>query len=73
MQRIDGFKDALKGSANVKILNSQPGYDREESLNTVENLIQSNPDVDIIYATAENSVLELKLHLNLQKIRMLRL
>ncbi|WP_159337842.1 substrate-binding domain-containing protein, partial [Escherichia coli] len=54
MQRIDGFKDALKGSANVKILNSQPGYDREESLNTVENLIQSNPDVDIIYATAEN-------------------
>ncbi|WP_313246780.1 substrate-binding domain-containing protein [Clostridioides difficile] len=60
MQRIDGFKDALKGSANVKILNSQPGYDREESLNTVENLIQSNPDVDIIYATAENSVLGAK-------------
>ncbi|HBG6907375.1 TPA: substrate-binding domain-containing protein [Clostridioides difficile] len=60
MQRIDGFKDALKGSENVKILNSQPGYDREESLNTVENLIQSNPDVDIIYATAENSVLGAK-------------
>lgn len=60
MQRIDGFKDALKGSANVKILNSQPGYDREESLTTVENLIQSNPDVDIIYATAENSVLGAK-------------
>ena len=57
---IAGFKDALKGSANVKILNSQPGYDREESLNTVENLIQSNPDVDIIYATAENSVLGAK-------------
>ncbi|MGO0914044.1 substrate-binding domain-containing protein, partial [Clostridioides difficile] len=36
------------------------GYDREESLNTVENLIQSNPDVDIIYATAENSVLGAK-------------
>ena len=60
MQRIDGFKDALKGSANVKILNSQPGYDREDYLNTVENLIQSNPDVDIIYATAENSVLGAK-------------
>ncbi|MCC0644080.1 MULTISPECIES: substrate-binding domain-containing protein [unclassified Clostridioides] len=60
MQRIDGFKEALKGSANVKILNSQPGYDREESLNTVENLVQSNPNVDIIYATAENSVLGAK-------------
>ncbi|MGX9758206.1 substrate-binding domain-containing protein [Clostridioides difficile] len=60
MQRIDGFKEALKGSANVKVLNSQPGYDREESLNTVENLIQSNPNVDIIYATAENSVLGAK-------------
>lgn len=56
-QRIDGFLSAFTEMANVEILNPQPGYDREESMNTVENILQANPDIDIIYATAENSVL----------------
>lgn len=60
IERIEGFKDALKDAADVKILNNQPGYDREESLTTTENILQSNPNVDIIYATAENSVLGAK-------------
>lgn len=59
-ERVEGFKEAFKDSADIKILNSLPGYDREESLNTVENLLQSNPDVDIVYCTAENSVLGAK-------------
>ncbi|WP_312473686.1 substrate-binding domain-containing protein [Neobacillus sp.] len=56
-QRLDGLKEALKGMDNVKILNSQPGYDRQKSMATVENILQANPNVDYIYATAENSVL----------------
>lgn len=56
-QRIDGFLSAFEGMENVTILNPQPGYDREESMNTVENILQADPDIDIIYATAENSVL----------------
>jgi len=66
-ERVEGFKEAFKDSADIKILNSLPGYDREESLNTVENLLQSNPDVDIIYATAENSVLGAKAALESSK------
>lgn len=59
-QRVEGFETALEGMENVEILQPQPGYDREESMNTVENILQSNPDVDIIYSTAENSVLGAK-------------
>ncbi|MDQ0178461.1 substrate-binding domain-containing protein [Bacillus chungangensis] len=55
--RLKGFKDALKEQTNMTFLNDQPGYDREESMRTVENILQANPDVDYIFATAENSVL----------------
>ncbi|MFW5889675.1 MAG: substrate-binding domain-containing protein [Bacillota bacterium] len=59
-QRVEGFENALEGMENVEVLKPQPGYDREESMNTVENILQSNPDIDIIYSTAENSVLGAK-------------
>lgn len=55
--RLKGFKEALKDMDNVVFLNDQPGYDREESMRAVENILQANPDVDFIFATAENSVL----------------
>lgn len=55
--RLKGFKDALKDVEKVVFLNDQPGYDREESMRAVENILQANPDVDFIFATAENSVL----------------
>ncbi|WP_019123364.1 substrate-binding domain-containing protein [Brevibacillus massiliensis] len=56
-ERLRGFKEALADVKGVTILNDQPGYDREKSMATVENILQANPDVDYIYATAENSVL----------------
>lgn len=56
-QRIEGFLSAFEGMDGVTILNPQPGYDREESMNTVENILQADKDINIIYATAENSVL----------------
>ena len=57
--RIVGFKKALEG-VNVTFLNPLPGYDREKALSTVESMLQANPDLDIIYATAENAVLGAK-------------
>ncbi|EST53484.1 sugar ABC transporter substrate-binding protein [Brevibacillus panacihumi W25] len=56
-ERLNGFKEVLADAKGVEILNDQPGYDREKSMATVENILQANPDVDYIYATAENSVL----------------
>lgn len=56
-ERLKGFKDALKDVENVVFLNDQPGYDREESMRTVENILQANPDVSYIFASAENGVL----------------
>ncbi|WP_245586019.1 substrate-binding domain-containing protein [Paenibacillus pinihumi] len=55
-ERLRGFKDALADVKGVKFLNEQPGYNREESMATVENIIQANPDVSYIFATSENSV-----------------
>lgn len=56
-ERLRGFKEVLSTVKGVTILNDQPGYDREKSMATVENILQANPDVNYIYATAENSVL----------------
>ncbi len=56
-ERLKGFKTALKDVENVVFLNDQPGYDREESMRTVENILQANADVDYIFASAENGVL----------------
>ena len=56
-ERLQGFKEVLSSVKGVTFLNDQPGYDREKSMATVENILQANPDVDYIYATAENSVL----------------
>ncbi|WP_289142678.1 substrate-binding domain-containing protein [uncultured Brevibacillus sp.] len=56
-ERLRGFKEVLSNVNGISFLNDQPGYDREKSMATVENILQANPDVDYIYATAENSVL----------------
>ncbi|MNI18493.1 D-ribose-binding periplasmic protein precursor [compost metagenome] len=56
-ERVKGFKEALKGVQGVTILNEQPGYQREDSLSVVENMIQANSDLKYVYATAEGSVL----------------
>lgn len=55
-ERLRGFKDALDGVEGVTFLNEQPGYNREESMATVENILQANSDVNYIFATGENSV-----------------
>ena len=59
-QRIAGFKRGMGDETSITYLNPLPGYDREEALNTTEAMLQANPDLDIIYATAENGVIGVK-------------
>lgn len=56
LDRVDGFKDAFKDAKNVKFLDSQDAYEAEEGMNVAENIIEANPDIDFIYATAVNTV-----------------
>lgn len=51
IDRVRGFKDALKEFPNVKLLASQPAnYQRLQALQVMENLLQSHPQVDGILA-----------------------
>ena len=59
-ERIAGFKRGFEGCENIEFLNPLPGYDREEALNTTEAMLQANPDLDYIFATAENGVIGVK-------------
>jgi ribose transport system substrate-binding protein len=49
--RMKGFTDALKGFPNVKLLTSQPAnYQRLQALQVMENIMQSYPQIDGVYA-----------------------
>jgi ribose transport system substrate-binding protein len=51
VDRIRGFKDALKEYPDAKLLASQPGnYQRLQALQVMENLMQSNPEIDGVLA-----------------------
>ena len=51
VDRVRGFNDALKQNPGVKLLASQPGnYQRLQALQVMENLIQSNPQIDGVLA-----------------------
>ena len=56
IDRTEGFKEALKDMKNVTFVGEYQGYDRDESFKSVSDLLVSNPDIDIIFAPAENSV-----------------
>lgn len=49
--RMRGFTDALKQFPNVKLLASQPAnYQRLQALQVMENLMQTHPQVDGVFA-----------------------
>src|SRR6201984_2149537 len=51
MGRVRGFNDALKENPGVKLLASQPGnYQRLQALQVMENLMQSNSQIDGVLA-----------------------
>ncbi len=49
--RMRGFNDALKPFPNIKLLASQPAnYQRLQALQVMENLMQTHPQVDGVFA-----------------------
>ena len=51
VDRVRGFNDALKEAPGAKLLASQPGnYQRLQALQVMENLMQSNPQIDGVLA-----------------------
>lgn len=51
IDRVRGFNDALKENAGAKLLASQPGnYQRLQALQVMENLMQSNSQIDGVLA-----------------------
>lgn len=56
IERTEGFIEALADLPNVKFVGEYQGYDRDLSFNAVSDLSMAHPDLDMIYAPAENSV-----------------
>ncbi|MFB9261974.1 sugar ABC transporter substrate-binding protein [Bradyrhizobium erythrophlei] len=51
IDRVRGFKDALKENPGAKLVASQPGnYQRLQALQVMENLMQSNSQIDGVLA-----------------------
>src|SRR3954470_10879801 len=51
VDRVRGFNDAIKENPGVKLLASQPGnYQRLQALQVMENLMQSNSQIDGVLA-----------------------
>ena len=51
VDRVKGFNDALKENSGAKLLASQPGnYQRLQALQVMENLMQSNSQIDGVLA-----------------------
>jgi ribose transport system substrate-binding protein len=51
INRLRGFKDALKAFPNVRLVATQPAnYQRLQAMQVMDNLLQAHPDVDGIMA-----------------------
>ncbi|MDO5092371.1 MAG: sugar ABC transporter substrate-binding protein [Propionibacteriaceae bacterium] len=50
-QRLDGFKDQIDVAGNFTIVASQTANnDRNQAFNVMQNVLQSNPEVDVVWA-----------------------
>lgn len=48
--RSDGFREVLKDHPDMKIIVSQAGdFQKEKSLNVMQNILQANPHIDAVY------------------------
>lgn len=56
--RMKGFKAVVDGNANVEIVASQPAnWQRELAMSTMENILQANPDLDIVWGVNDGMAL----------------
>jgi simple sugar transport system substrate-binding protein/ribose transport system substrate-binding protein len=56
-ERIQGFRDGLKGAPGAKVVTTQPGALPEDALKAVESILGAHPDLDMVYATNEGGAL----------------
>ena len=57
-ERKGGFVDELKKFPGIKVVASQPGdWEREKSMNVAQNILESNPDVDVFYGLSDEMAL----------------
>ncbi|HEX7548021.1 MAG TPA: sugar ABC transporter substrate-binding protein, partial [Candidatus Methylomirabilis sp.] len=56
--RKGGFADQIKKYPGIQVVASQPGdWEREKSMNVAQNILQSNPDVDVFYGLSDEMAL----------------
>lgn len=49
-QRFTGFKDAVAGTEIEVVSEQSANFDRTTAFNTIENILQANPDINLVYA-----------------------
>lgn len=49
--RLNGFREALKGSSGIQIVASQPAnWERDQGYNVMQNILQAHPTVNAVFA-----------------------
>src|SRR5712692_8087524 len=52
--RLRGFRDAVKATAGVAIVASQPAnWERDQGFNVFQNMLQAHPDIDSVFACSD--------------------
>ncbi|SHE67732.1 monosaccharide ABC transporter substrate-binding protein, CUT2 family [Marinomonas polaris DSM 16579] len=64
--RLQGFRDAV-ADTDIKIVAVQPGKTREESMTSTINMLQANPDTDLIFAFGDDMMIGAGLAVTKQK------
>lgn len=64
--RLKGFRDAI-ASTDIKVVAVQPGKTREESLTSTINMLQANPETDLIFAFGDDMMIGAGLAVTKQK------
>jgi ribose transport system substrate-binding protein len=49
-QRFTGFKDAIAETEIEVVSEQSANFDRTTAFNTIENILQAHPDIDLVYA-----------------------
>jgi ribose transport system substrate-binding protein len=57
VERVNGFKEGLKETPDVKIVAIQTGITRAEALTVAQNMLQANPDLSGIFGFGDDAAL----------------
>ena len=56
--RLKGFRKIMKDYPDVKVVASQPAnWQRELAMTTMENMLQANPDIDLVWGVNDGMAL----------------